>query len=734
MVNGSADNISNSMPDADCDAIEGTVLPPCQIKCPIHEDIQKTNVMISLLPTDMDQARQKMIDIGDLLHEHNPMFTICGYVCGICERECNYDTHGGSIRRRQLKRFLSDEYMKYLPSKPELDMGKGPKKVAVIGGGPGGLVCAWELRKKGHDVTIFEASEKLGGAMGYIPKYRLPTDVLMGTVNELVRIGSIEVNYNYKPGEGNPIEDLRQNGFDAFYVATGTTKPRTLTYKGQMLDGHDLQGVGFGLDLLGQSNMGQVPEGRYNGKKVIVIGGGNVAFDAARTVVRYGADVTLICLECDDKCSKDGIPADVEEIEEAQEEGIDIIYSRGVRQIKGADGAFKGVECPSCTCVFDEHGFNPQFDESNVITVDGDELLITVGQMSDRTFLANSGLLNEQGRLVVDPLTLQSEMKDDVFVGGDVRRVGYIVNAMSDAQVAAETISKFLSGEKVEACEDSQVPAEVPDSRNYRPSPELHTVSADDRKRNFEQVESSMDLEEAISEARRCLYCGPCGNCNACVDMELREEVPAAEVNEDLCSGCGICLVSCAHSAVIMEDRDGMTVSVTDEELCKGCGKCVASCPAGARTLPKDEVINRTTPEGEPRIAMYSCRFGWGYAGKTGDLPVEKWTNLTCLGSVNSIDLFKDLSAGIDGILLLGCPPGDCHFQNGESDADNRHRLAKDLLTDLGVDPTRIKIVLDRDPTGGSIKEHLDKMKSDLASLPRRKAPASVDQGVKAAE
>jgi len=177
-------------------------LPPCQIKCPINEDIQRTNVLISLLPEDMDSAREGIIQIGDYLYERNPFFNICGYICGRCELECNYKNKGGAIKRRLLKRFLSDVYTDHLKELEKYETVQSKEKVAVIGGGPGGLMCAYHLGKRGYRTTIFEASDRLGGVLWLIPDYRFDKDVLQTTVENLIRIAGIEVRYNSKLGAG----------------------------------------------------------------------------------------------------------------------------------------------------------------------------------------------------------------------------------------------------------------------------------------------------------------------------------------------------------------------------------------------------------------------------------------------------------------------------------------------------------------------------------------------------
>jgi len=557
-------------------------LPPCQIACPIGEPIQRTNVMTSLLPLDTWESYDQIIKIGDEIYEKNPLFTVCSYICGLCELECNYKDQTGAIRRKMLKRFLTDHYLSYLEAKSPIPY-PAREKVAVIGGGPGGLMCAYTLGKKGYQATILERDSHLGGALRQIPRYRLPQDVLDTTLNNLVRIAHIEVKCGVSMGNGGKgLDELRDEGYRAVFIATGTPASRQLTFEREMVAGTDLDGVMFGLDLLRDANKGQISPGLFDGKRVIVIGGGNVAFDVARTVRRLGGDVALVCLECEDKSSKDGIPADVEEIEGASEEGIGITYSRGIEEIIGEGGEFKKIKCPRCTSVFDERGFNPQFDRSDSIYLDGDVLLVTIGQGPERAFYQKEGLLDERGRLDVDQLTLMSNRQEGVFIGGDVRRIGFAAEAMRDGVIAAESIYRYLTGSDIkDGREKDYEGAAIPKLMDYRSQPELEWAPVEERL-NFELFEKGLTLEEAVKEATRCLCCGPCRSCKACVALGMQPEIPQIEVNEDLCSGCGICSALCNYDAIKMAKSDRGLVSVIDDLKCKRCGVCSAACPAEA--------------------------------------------------------------------------------------------------------------------------------------------------------
>ena len=564
-------------------------LPPCQIACPIGENIQRTNVMIALLPQDAEEAYRQIIKVGDEIYDKNPLFMVCSYICGLCERECNYKDRTGAIKRKMLKRLITDYYLPYLKTKAPYPY-PTREKIAVIGGGPGGLMCGYMLSKKGYQVTILERDTQLGGALRNIPQYRLPTEVIQSTVDNLIRIVHIDVRFGVEiGGAGKTLDDIKKGGYRAIFIATGTPAPRPLTFAGKLVAGTDLDGVASGLHLLYEANQGRIPHQLFrqlfSGKRVIVVGGGNVAFDVARTIRRLGGDISLVCLENEDKSSKDGIPADVEEIEGAEQEGITITYCRGVEQIIGEDGKFKKIKCPRCISVFDESGFNPKFDRSDVIYLEGDVLLVTIGQGAERTFLQQEGLLNERGRLDIDQLTLMSNRREGIFIGGDVKQIGFAAEAMRDGMIVAESIDRYLKGEDLRDGREKQYQgAAIPELTDYKPQPKLEWVLMKE-KLSFEMFERGFTLEEAIKEASRCLCCGSCRSCKACVALELQSEIPQIEVNQDICSGCGICLGLCTYQASKLVESNDERVVVIDELRCKRCGVCASACPAGAVTI-----------------------------------------------------------------------------------------------------------------------------------------------------
>ena len=709
---------------AQAEAAVQQILPPCQIRCPIKEPIQRTNVMISLLPNDPEKARDGVIQIGDFLYERNPFFTVCGYICGMCERECNYRTKGGSIKRRLLKKFLASYYMPYLYEKPPLEVKKEKGPVAIIGGGPAGLFCAWELAKKGYNVTIFESGDRLGGALRYIPRYRLPREVLDATIDNVVRIGGIRVEKGVKI-EGDVLSRLEEEGFKAIFIATGTPQPRPLTLGTTPVDWQGVENVEYGLHFLAKAAEGALPQDHFRGRRIIVIGGGNVAFDVARTAARLGGQVAVVCLETWDKGSRDGIPADEEEIEGAEQEGVRIVYSRGVRKIVAIDGKFKKIECPRCVSVFDEKGFNPKFDLSDVIEIEGDVLLISIGQMWDRSLLQKAGLFDETGRLAVNPLTRQSLRRKNVFIGGDVRRIGFMVDAMADGREAADFIDRYLRGVSLAKWRVMYEGSAIPRRRSFKPQPQPKWRRPEERM-NFEEFEVGFSLDEAIGEARRCLECGPCISCKACVAVNIQPELPAVKVDEELCSGCGICVTACNYGTadlrevpVYFEGREvGVKkVSYTDPLLCKACGMCVAACPSGAREITPDISAQAQQIEEGPGIVCFVCQFGWAYAAeKIAFQNVKMIIPVVCIGRVDASDILMAFAKGSDGVMLFACGHGDCHFQDGDEEARKRVLMLQRVLEDFGYEKERVEIVAAIDPEGermqGLINAFADRLRA----------------------
>jgi len=582
------------------------------------------------------------------------------------------------------------------------------------------------MAKKGHDVTIFDNNPKLGGALRYIPKYRLPEDVLDTTVDSLVRIGGIKVEKSAKLDGGDAISALKAQGFKVFFVATGTPYPRPLTFGVDRVEWQGMEGVGYGLTLLDEAGKELLPPDYYKGKRVVVIGGGNVAFDAARTAYRLGGQVTVVCLENEDKATRDGIPADAEEIEGAIQEGIRIVYSRGVRNIIAENGKFKKIDCPKCVGVFDYKGFNPQFDCSDCHDVEGDVLLITIGQMWDRSLLQKAGLFDGSGRLAVDPLTRRSTIREEVFVGGDVRRIGFMVDAMAEGREAAQSMERYLRGMPMQRWGLRRETTGTPVRHAFKPEPKAKWTSPTERK-TFDMFELGFTLEEAIEEARRCLECGPCLACKACVSVGIQADLPTVQVHESLCSGCGVCVAACNYGTAqlvetkeIVEGREVATrlVSYSDPVKCKACGHCVSACPSGARELVPDlSKMEKQKIGEEPGIVCFACKFGYGFCGNGIGAKIKTLIPVVCIGKVDSTDILNAFKKGADGVLLLGCGEGDCHFQDGNEEARKRVYLLQRVLESFGIEKERVQVVTSIDPEGTKVAGFVSEFAQRLKGL-----------------
>jgi heterodisulfide reductase subunit A-like polyferredoxin len=421
---------------------------------------------------------------------------------------------------RNLKRFVADyEWDKMKKSEsveraPTEMLRPEPQdyseKVAVVGGGPAGLTCANDLVQKGYSVTVFDANEQLGGMMRTgIPAYRLPRDFLDHEIDLIVK-DRIQVESGKTMGKDFEIKDLEAQGFKSVFIATGAQLAKKIP-----LEGSDKAGVLYGIPFLKETNSGGKPE---IGKKVVVIGGGNVAMDVARSALRLRDDVhvALYCLESDEE-----MPAHEWEINEAREEGVDINPSWGPAKVMG-NGKVEGFELKKCTSVFDENKkFNPKFDESVRKTIEADTVILAIGQGCDLSFLGDE--IETKLGIVADPITLETSKKG-VFAGGDtVTGPASLVQAVAQGHRAAESIHRYLRNidlrENRKPLDPVEERAGIPEyaNRTCVPRTEMPTTSLINRKTSFTEIDSGFSEAEAVAEAKRCLNCGGCSFCLECV-------------------------------------------------------------------------------------------------------------------------------------------------------------------------------------------------------------------------
>jgi NADPH-dependent glutamate synthase beta subunit-like oxidoreductase/ferredoxin len=466
-------------------------LVPCQFTCPSQIDVPRYVRLV---------GEGKFAEATAVIREKVPFPKVLGHVCNHpCESVCRRDDVNEAISIRDLKRFAAERDRKRLWEKNGLKKPSTGKKLAIIGSGPAGLTAAVYLTKLGHAVTVFEALPKAGGMMRYgIPAYRLPRDVLEDEIQEIENIG-VTIKTNEKIEELDRL--LLNDGYDSVLVACGTHVGKKLP-----IPGADLEGVLVGLDFLKEVNRGNKIQ---VGKSVLVLGGGSVAFDCARTARRLGAnEVHIACLE-----SGDGIPAARAEIEEGVEEGITIHASKTFTKILSENSQITGVECLDVASFeFDEDGeLQIEPVDGSVHVVSADMVIFAVGQLPEIPDFFELDL-SERGLIEVDSYTLDTS-KEGVFAVGDaVTGTGSVIEAIASGKKGAIAVDRYLGGDG--DIDERLSPPEEPKSwlgpgegfaGRFRCSETR--VDAGDRINNFQGIVRTLDEDAAIAESSRCLQC-----------------------------------------------------------------------------------------------------------------------------------------------------------------------------------------------------------------------------------
>jgi len=645
-------------------------VPPCQAACPVHQEVR--DYLFSIATGNFDEAM-------NIIRKTNPLPGICSTICAHhCEDECRRQDVDKSLSIRGLKRFAVEKGTPETVKPPSPDPAK---KVAVVGGGPSGLTAAWDLTLQGCEVTVLEKEELIGGAVRhYIPLYRLLDEVMDKDVKELEKAG-IKFQTGTEVGKDITLSQLKEQGYKAILIATGLPKSRRLP-----LPGADHDGVLEALPFLMQ-----VKREGFNFKgnpTVVVIGGGNVAMDVARSAVRSGAGkVKMACLECDEE-----MPAFPWEIEEAREEGVEMHPSWGPNAVKSEGDRVTGLEIKKCTSVFDENGrFSPNFDDSQLKTLEGDVVIFAIGQAADLEALGQEIELNERGNLVYDRQTMATAM-EGVFTCGEVAQgPGTAVQSMASGRQGAMAVKAYLEGKTfvVDAVEDPE-PAEklankVVEKVLPRERQELPLAPAEERVKNFEHIENGFSLEQALQEAQRCLGC-----------------LAGAERIDELCANCLTCLRVCPYGVPVVNEEG--TVSIRNEQ-CQACGLCLGICPAVAIQFRTEmveaanhrleEAARKISKSSSPSLLVINCSFG-AFAEPEFKEQVASKTNVEsvsypCVAKVDSLQLLQALETGVDGILVAGCrDQEECTFRDSYYWTEKRVGHAGKLLEELGIEPERL--------------------------------------------
>ena len=520
---------------------------PCKTACPAHIGIQ------GYLQLAKEGRYEEALA---LIKKDNPLPAVCGHVCNRrCEDACTRGTIDEAVAIDEVKRFIAERDLnaetRFIPKKTIPSLKGGFKeKIAIIGAGPAGLSCAYFLALTGYKPTIFEKNAEPGGMLRYgIPSYKLEKDLLAAEIDVIRQLG-VEIRCGVEVGKDVTIEDLREQGYKGFYAAIGCQRGRK-----PGISGENAEGAYTAVDFLRKA--GGSESFQLEGD-VVVVGGGNVAIDAARVSSRCSdAKISMFCLETREK-----MPASNEEIEEALEEGIELNCGWGPKEILEEDGHVRGIVFKKCTRVFDAHGrFSPEYDENDTVTVPCRHVIFSVGQAIDWGHMLDNlhVELRPNGGALANKLTYQTS-EPDIFVGGDVYTgPKFAIDAIAAGREGAVSLHRYVH----ENCtltigrnrrdfielDKENIKVETYDSSSRQIPPK---ADVKEQAKTFRDLSQSLSEEQVKKETSRCLSCG------------------ASVVDPNKCIGCGICTTKCMFDAIhLHRELPGASVMHTSEEKLK---------------------------------------------------------------------------------------------------------------------------------------------------------------------
>ncbi|MGA1823742.1 MAG: FAD-dependent oxidoreductase [bacterium] len=629
--------------------------PSCMVACPVYTDTQGYVQLV---------AERKYKEALELIKEVNPFPSVCGRICHHpCEDNCRRKDIDGSIAIRELKKFITENTKEYRAKTRHKAEIKYNKKVAIIGGGPSGLTAAHDIIKAGYPVTVYEKENKAGGMLSQtIPAYRLPEDIVQEDIEDIISLG-VEIKTNAAIGKDTSFDDLIKDTYDAVIIATGLPLSNSLPLENIEADGVELA-IPF-LKRVKRNQIKNIPS------EVIVIGGGNVAMDVARSARRLGAKIiTIVCLE-----NEEEIPAWDWEIEESLEEGMKINYRLGPQKILASEGKVSGVCFKKVTRVFDEeHRFSPQYDESALTEIKGQMVIITIGQHSDLTFLESHPELLTKNRLNFNKEKINIADKNIFACGEVVTGPGSAIEAVSSGHDAAEAVIHYLQhGDFKSLCKDELEP--VPQfEQSFKEK--IHKfekkspakMSAEERIKNFDEFEATYTEADAISECCRCLAC-----------------TYGAKVDEDKCVACQTCARICPFEVPVVKD-----VASFPSELCQTCGMCMIECPAGAIEIvrfPHGDILSAVSTLLDKGIK--DIHFKCFHSGPTriSNNTIE----VSCVTRLGVNDMLQSVVKGAKSITIDTCNEEQSPTPTTLDRFYKRMDRANKLLAETGV-TTQVKI------------------------------------------
>ena len=618
----------------------------CQHACPVHTNACGYVTAI---------AEGRYADAYRIARATNPFASICGRICGApCEVNCRRGDLDAPITIRALKRFATDRFgpeagdpshYRDACDQRMLPPNRGDyERIAIVGAGVSGLTVAHDLVQIGYKVTVFEANAEPGGMLTVgVPIFRLPRDLVKREIEAVLSLG-VELKCNMRLGREFSISSLRRDGFKSIFLGIGLPKGRKLS-----LPGTERPMVYDGMDFLRAFNEGKpMPLG----KRVLVIGGGNVAYDVARSAVRpfesmssseamsdmergeqvaydvarsalrlsSDKEVHVVCLE-----KREQMPADETEVHEGEEEGIHLHNARGPKVILGSNGTVTGLRTVRCLDVFDTNGrFNPTFDETDVIDIPADTVIFAIGQSSDLSFLnPEDGVESDRGLIKVDRSTYQTTAPD-VFACGDIAHGPRLfIDAIESAHIAARSMHDFLRGTRTDIVVRSQwLPAAYTMAEGWERFPRSNPPVLDPSARagSLEVTEESFPEELARRQAARCLRCNintvfdtsTCIACNGCVDVCPENLIRLVGLSA-LCSDETWASYFAKSLDMSVEQLRALGhceldaiggVMLKDEKTCIRCSLCATRCPTHAITMKKFEFYREcvTVPAPNPKL------------------------------------------------------------------------------------------------------------------------------------
>lgn len=526
---------------------------PCKTACPAHLAVQGYVKMA---------AEGRYMDALKLIKQDNPFPAVCGAICNRrCEDACTRGTVDKAVAIDEIKKFIAEKELheehRYVPLCENHEGKQFEQKIAVIGAGPAGMSAAYYLRTKGYPVTVFEKEKRPGGMLlNGIPSFRLEKSVIEAEI-DVLRQMNVEFRCGVEVGKDITIPELRTEGYKAFYVAVGAQGGRLAGVPGE-----DAVGVQTGVNFLRKINLAEevemLPDDIRLSGRTVVIGGGNVAIDVARTALRAGSEsVGMYCLE-----SLAEMPAAADEVAEAREEGIVVWNGWGPKEILADNGKVKGIVLKKCVSVFDGNGrFHPVYDENECITVECENILLSIGQSVEWGELLKDTVVefNPNGTAKADPVTYQTK-EPDIFVGGDVYTgPKFAIDAIAAGKQGCESIHRFVHEghsltlgrdlrQFVELDKDDVVIEEFDNAKRQIPGRKAGIA-----KGSFRDLRSVFTEEQVKAEAARCLGCG------------------ATVVDENKCIGCGLCTTKCEFDAIhLSRDLPEMSTMRKAEDKLKG--------------------------------------------------------------------------------------------------------------------------------------------------------------------